>query len=120
MLNSCPKCQRTFTVEEGSFCPADATKLVAIDSIPVPTDPADPFVGFRVGGKYEIRRIVADGGMGRVYEARQLDNQRRVAVKILHPDIAEDPVHLERFKREAETSQKLRHENIVEIGRAHV
>jgi serine/threonine-protein kinase len=115
VLNACPQCQRTFPAEEAAFCPADATKLVAIDSLPTPKDPTDPFVGFTLAGKYEIRRVVADGGMGRVYEARQLEGQRRVAVKILHADIAEDTVHLERFKREAETSQQLDHGNIIDV-----
>ena len=115
MLNACPQCQRTFSADEAAFCPADATKLVPIETIPTPSDPTDPFVGFTLAGKYEIRRVVADGGMGRVYEARQLEGQKRVAVKILHADIAEDPVHLERFKREAETSRLLEHSNIVDV-----
>ena len=69
----------------------------------------------KVAGKYELRRVVADGGMGRVYEARQIDPERRVAVKILHADIAEDAVNIERFRREAETSQSLDHAHIVEV-----
>ncbi len=115
MLNACPKCQRTFPAEDAAFCPADATKLVPIDSIPVPNDPTDPFVGFKVGDRYEIRRIVADGGMGRVYEARQLDTQRRVAVKILHADVGEDPVNVERFKREADTSREMDHTHVIDV-----
>lgn len=115
MLNACTKCQRTFPAEDAAFCPADATKLVPIDSIPLPVDSSDPFVGFKVGDKYEIRRIVADGGMGRVYEARQLDAQRRVAVKILHADVGEDAVNVERFKREAETSRGMDHAHIIDV-----
>lgn len=115
MLNVCPKCQRLFPVNEGTFCPADATRLEPIDQVPVPRDPNEPFIGHTLGGKYEIRRVIADGGMGRVYEGRQLDLQRRIAIKILHADVAQDPVNIERFKREAETSRSLDHTHIIDV-----
>ncbi len=115
MLNACPKCQRTFPAEDAGFCPVDATKLVPVESLPLAKDANDPFVGHTIVGKYELRRVVADGGMGRVYEARQLPEQRRIAVKILHADVAEDPVNIERFRREAETSRALDHTHIVDV-----
>lgn len=115
MLNACPRCQRTFPQEGSAFCPNDGTRLVPIDSIPAPKDPADPIVGALVAGRYEVRRVIADGGMGRVYEARDATSERRVAVKILHPDIAADEVNIERFRREASTSEAVRHEHIVEV-----
>ena len=100
--------------KRSGVCPKDATKLEPIEQVPVATLADDPFVGHKVAGKYELRRVVADGGMGRVYEGRQLDPERRVAVKILHAS-AEDGVNIERFKREAETSQSLDHSHIVEV-----
>lgn len=115
MLNACPKCQRTFPAEEGAFCPEDATKLLAVDEVPIAKDPNDPLIGHVIAGRYEIRRVVADGAMGRVYEGRALDEQKRVAIKILHAEVAEDDVNIERFRREAETSRKLDHEFIVEV-----
>jgi serine/threonine protein kinase len=115
MLNACPRCQRTYPLEGTAFCGSDGTRLVPIDSIPAPRDPADPIVGSQVAERFEVRRIIADGGMGRVYEARDLQTPRRVALKVLHPDIASDDVNLERFRREAETSKTLRHPHVVEV-----
>jgi serine/threonine-protein kinase len=115
MLNACPTCQRTFPEDEGSFCPADATKLVPLAEAPAPADPKDPLVGATVAGRFELRRIIADGAMGRVYEARELGPERRVAVKILHADVSEEPVNIERFKREAGTSRDLDHAHIVDV-----
>ncbi len=59
--------------------------------------------------------VVADGGMGRVYEALDMVERRNVALKILHPDVARDEVAVERFKREFEVSRMLPHAHIVEV-----
>lgn len=65
--------------------------------------------------RYQLRRVVADGGAGRVYEALDTHRKIRVAVKVLHPEVAQDEVALERFKRELEVSKLLAHPHIVEI-----
>src|SRR5271170_7449301 len=75
----------------------------------------DPRVGTRICGRYEIRRVVADGGMGRVYEGIDKQNDSRVALKILHEDVAKDEIALERFKREYEISSLLPHDHIVQV-----
>jgi serine/threonine-protein kinase len=75
----------------------------------------DPRIGQRLANKYELRRVVADGGMGRVYEGVDKDGDRRIAVKVLHDDVSRDEIALERFKREWEISQKLPHPNIVTV-----
>jgi serine/threonine-protein kinase len=59
--------------------------------------------------------VVADGGTGRVYEGADLQTDTRIAVKILHDDVALDPVALERFRREYELSKSLPHEHIVDV-----
>jgi serine/threonine-protein kinase len=51
-------------------------------------------------GRYEVQRLLAEGGMGRVYLARQLDLGRQVVVKVMHDHIAADSVFRDRFKRE--------------------
>jgi len=66
-------------------------------------------------GKYEILKHVATGGMGAVYRARDTEENREVALKVLTPDMAAKPAMLERFKREAKSAAKLKHENIVTI-----
>src|ERR1035438_9367562 len=75
----------------------------------------DPRIGARMCNRYEIRRTVADGGMGRVYEGIDRDTNSRIALKILHDHVAKDDVALERFKREYEIRALLPHEHIVEV-----
>ncbi len=115
MLNACPQCQRTFPNEGSAFCPADGAALKPIQDVPLAKDPDDPLVGYTLADRFEIRRVIAEGSMGRVYEARELKGERRVAVKVLHPQVAEDQVNIERFRREAETSRQLEHTYIVDV-----
>jgi eukaryotic-like serine/threonine-protein kinase len=113
-MKSCPKCQRVFPDDAG-FCPADGTALTAPSMAPVAPSAEDARIGTRLCGRYEIRRKVADGGMGRVYEGIDRQNQARIALKILHDQVAKDEVSLERFKREYEISALLPHEHIVSV-----
>jgi serine/threonine-protein kinase len=83
--------------------------------VPVAVDASDARVGQLVCQRYQIRRVVADGGMGRVYEALDMQQGRNVAVKILHAEVASDEVAVERFKREFEVSKLLPHDHIVEV-----
>src|SRR5690242_9605893 len=66
-------------------------------------------------GKYEVVAHIATGGMGAVYKAIDTVLKREVALKVLPPDMASDPLALERFRREARNAARLRHENIVTI-----
>ncbi len=113
-MKSCGQCHRLFDDTSG-FCPVDGTKLEAVDPARVPTDPADPRIGKKTCKRYVIYRTVADGGMGRVYQALDEVAQRSVAMKILHPEVAADSVAVERFKREFEISSSLPHDHIVDV-----
>jgi serine/threonine protein kinase len=64
-------------------------------------------------GKYEVEDHVATGGMGAVYRARDTESGRKVALKVLSPDMAAKPVIVQRFQQEARNAAKLHHENIV-------
>src|SRR5205085_2236810 len=57
----------------------------------------------------------ADGAMGRVYEGRHHATKARVAIKVLHPEVARDAVAVERFKREYETDKEMKHPNVVRV-----
>jgi serine/threonine protein kinase len=65
--------------------------------------------------RYQIRRVIADGGMGRVYEALDMQHKSRLALKVLHPEVARDQVAVERFRREFDVSSLLPHDHIVEV-----
>ncbi len=113
-MKTCPVCQRSYPNDAG-FCQADGTALTSATLAPVAPSVDDPRLGTRLGGRYEIRRVVADGGMGRVYEGIDRQTDSRVAVKVLHEDVAKDEIALERFKREYEISALLPHEHIVKV-----
>lgn len=70
---------------------------------------------FMVGGRYELVRPIASGGMARVWEGRDSVLNRPVAVKILHPHLATDRGFLLRFQREAVAAARLSHRSIVSI-----
>jgi tRNA A-37 threonylcarbamoyl transferase component Bud32 len=113
-MKSCPKCMRVFPDDAG-FCPADGTSLQHASMVPIAATEDDPRLGSRLCNRYELRRVVADGGMGRVYEGIDKQTQTRVAVKVLHDDVSKDDVSLERFKREYEISHQLPHDYIVKV-----
>ncbi|MCC7144174.1 MAG: protein kinase, partial [Candidatus Eisenbacteria bacterium] len=66
-------------------------------------------------GRFEIDRELGRGGMGAVFLARQLNLDRKVAIKVLFPHQASDPGLRERFLREARTQSRFDHPNIVPI-----
>lgn len=70
-------------------------------------------VGTTVGGRYEVLREIGRGGMGVVYEARQVDLERRVAMKVLHG--SGDPEAEERLLREARAAGAVGHPNLVDV-----
>lgn len=113
-MKACASCGRLYPDDAG-FCPVDGTPLTSATQVPVQSDADDPRIGQLYGDRYQIRRVVADGGMGRVYEALDLQERRNVALKILHADVARDEVSVERFKREFEVSSTLPHQHIVEV-----
>lgn len=113
-MKACPTCGRLYPADAG-FCPVDGSGLTSATQVPVAPDENDKRVGQLLKERYQIRRVVADGGMGRVYEALDMIERRNVAVKILHSEVARDPVQVERFKREFEVSRQLPHDHIVEV-----
>lgn len=114
-MKACPECQRLYPLDAG-FCPIDGEGLKPVEEVEVPPDSEDSRIGKPfIGGRYQIRRIVADGGMGRVYQAYDEVDDRSVALKVLHPHVADDEVAVERFKREYALSAELPHEHIVEV-----
>ena len=75
-----------------------------------------PFPGAGgVPGHYEIVRLIGRGGIGAVYEARQLDLGRAVALKILSPELAEDPDFRSRFAREARMLAALDSPHVIQV-----
>jgi serine/threonine-protein kinase len=77
-------------------------------------DMAD-LTGEVIDGRYQLIRQMASGGMATIYEAIDTRLDRKVAVKIMHPHLAQDEKFIERFIREAKAAAALSHPNIVAV-----
>ena len=105
----------TWTMSVGDSEPASSTVRQR--------EAADPLLGTILGGKYRILSVMARGGTGKVYQAKQEPIGRTVAVKVMRPDL--DPEGRDRFEerflREASQAGQLQHPNVVTVhdfGRA--
>ena len=76
---------------------------------------ADAMVGRLVDGRYRVERRLARGGMATVYEAMDLRLDRTVALKIMHPGLAEDAAFVSRFVREAKSAARLSDPHVVAV-----
>jgi serine/threonine-protein kinase len=79
------------------------------------TPPAGPAEGRVVAEKYRLQRLLGAGGMGAVYEAENTWTGRRVAIKLLLPELATREDVVPRFLQEARAASQLRHESIVDV-----
>ena len=105
----CPVCGARYPADF-RVCPRDATPL---EDAP---DDEDPIVGQLLDGSYEVLRVIGQGGMGTVYEARHTRlHTKRFAVKLLHHELARQPEVVTRFQREAEAASVLTHPNVVGV-----
>ena len=68
-----------------------------------------------IDGRYQLTRVVASGGMATIYAALDLRLDRQVAVKVMHPHLAQDEQFVSRFIREAKAAASLSHPNIVSV-----
>ncbi len=79
------------------------------------TQVIDALLGRVIDSRYRIDARLARGGMATVYEALDLRLDRVVAVKVMHPTLAEDPGFVSRFEREAKSAARLSHPNVVSV-----
>ncbi|HTW91848.1 MAG TPA: serine/threonine-protein kinase, partial [bacterium] len=66
-------------------------------------------------GKYEVTEFIGRGGMAEVFKGIDVNLKRKVAIKVLDPEFANNPYWVRRFRDEAETAANLEHPNIVTI-----
>ncbi len=72
-------------------------------------------IGTVIGGRYEIRRLIGEGGMGAVFEAQHRFTKRRVALKVLQAEYASNGEATARFLQEAQSATAINHTNIVQV-----
>lgn len=77
--------------------------------------PKDAVIGRMVDGRYSVTRRISRGGMATVYHAIDRRLEREVAVKIMHPHLADAEDFVIRFRREARAAAQLSHPNVVGV-----
>ena len=75
----------------------------------------DHRVGSLLEDRYSVRRLIARGGTATVYEGLDERLERPVALKIMHPHVADDPSFVARARREAKSAARLHHPNVVAV-----
>jgi len=71
--------------------------------------------GSLIGNRYEILRILGEGGMGAVYEARDRELDRVLALKVIRPELADNHEVLQMFKQELILARQVTHQNVIRI-----
>ncbi|HUA16263.1 MAG TPA: tetratricopeptide repeat protein [Verrucomicrobiae bacterium] len=108
---------------EATIVDPDATIIAGLPR-PVPLKPRPSRVqnpgplfepGDVLGGRYEILKLLGEGGMGAVYKARDRELDRPVALKLIRPELASSSSMLARFKQELLLSRQVTHKNVIRI-----
>ena len=101
-------------IPEAVGLPLDSTHPLGYDaetSVP----PVFEDLSNRMLGEFRLLRLLGRGGMAEVYLADQTSLSRKVAIKILRPELKTNSVFLKRFEREARAAASLSHPNIVQV-----
>jgi serine/threonine protein kinase len=124
-VHQCPTCGKELAPGT-RFCPDDGTPLTetapyaGVKTPAVPTSPARPKsvqldLPVVVGGRYRLVEMRGGGGMAKVYKAIDQTLEREVAVKMINPDLRNEPEFDARFQREARIASQLSDPHIVVV-----
>lgn len=72
-------------------------------------------IGSLIDGRYRVTARIGHGGMAEVYEANDVINRKKVAIKLIREDVMKNPVNLKRFQNEVTIAASLSHPNIVKV-----
>ena len=106
-MRTCSRCKRTLP-DEYRVCPFDAQPLDGGSSDEPPAAPL-------FAGRYEILRMLGEGGTARVFKALDVRTGKHVAVKVIDGPQAKTATWAERLLREVELLKSIRHPNVVEV-----
>lgn len=73
-------------------------------------------IGELIDGRYQIERILGEGGMGLVYQVLHIALNKKFAMKVLRADVSRDAEIIERFKREAQSATAIGNQHIIDIS----
>jgi len=99
--------------------PLEPASGPATGTVPAGPAPASVLLGRTLAGRFRLLRFLGRGGMGEVYEARDLVLQTTVAVKTLTASLASDPGAIDRLRREVLLARRVAHPNVCRIHELH-
>ena len=79
------------------------------------TAAVDTFIGRTIAGRFEVVAVLGEGGMGKVYTAKDKETGQLAAVKVVHGKLSDNEEYVARLKQEARTAGRLRHDAAVRI-----
>jgi serine/threonine-protein kinase len=103
-MRECPQCGRCEEPDGPELCPADGAALVRVPGVPRVID-----------RKFRLDQRIGRGGMGSVFQARDVRLDRDVAIKVVRAELLNDQDARRRFRREAQLVARLQHPSIVSI-----
>jgi tetratricopeptide (TPR) repeat protein len=119
--SECKKCHTSFassvaqeTLNEGGV--AEDWTVAGSSKISAAAAESDTLdIGTVLAGRYELLKLIGQGGMGAVYKARDTELDRVVALKLIRPELAKNPEVLRRFKQELILARQVTHKNVIRI-----
>lgn len=102
------------TIGSGAVVPSDSTSVGRGYVLPGVSDD-ERIIGRTIAERYEVHRLIGDGGMGSVYQAKQHPLDRWVALKLIRHDLARDPLAAKRFHREMRAAVRVQHPNTIRV-----
>ena len=108
-MKSCPACNTRYD-DHTTFCVKDGSPVV-----PDVLTPQAPMIGQLIGDRYRIIKKIGEGGMGEVYVAEHIHIEKKVALKLLRPEVLSNAEAVARFRQEARSASSIGHDNIISI-----
>ncbi|MGC2389918.1 MAG: serine/threonine-protein kinase, partial [Candidatus Acidiferrum sp.] len=112
----CAKCTTPLPLSDQTLATSgQGWSVPAADALVSSTPLVQLNPGTSIGSRYEIVRLLGQGGMGAVYQAHDRELERQVAVKVIRADMAANPEILRRFKQELILARQITHKNVIRI-----
>jgi tetratricopeptide (TPR) repeat protein/predicted Ser/Thr protein kinase len=112
----CEKCTTPLPLSDQTLATGgQGWSVPAADGVVSNTSLVQLSPGTSLGSRYEIVRMLGQGGMGAVYQANDKELERQVAIKVIRADMAANPEILQRFKQELILARQITHKNVIRI-----